>query len=155
MSPEMLSLEDESAIKKLVFRYALAVSRADGDSLETIWAEGCSLELVAVTGQELRIEGRDAVVEYQREHMGWYEALVQLVGEGYLWSGPDGVEGRWIVWEVGRRSGSASDRMGVVHYADRYVCETGEWLFSTRRLSVHYDMTELPAGKYAPLPGLP
>jgi hypothetical protein len=150
-----LSFEDERAIRSLVFRYAYAVSRADADALESAWAKDCRFELAGVSGEARVLQGRDTVVSYQREHMGWYDSLVQLVGEGLVWAGPDGVEGRWIVWEVGHWSGRSTDRMGIVVYADRYVQENGRWVFGARRLNVHYNNTELPAGTYVPLPELP
>ena len=155
MEMNSFSMEDERAIKALVFRYAYAVSRADGDALETTWAKNCRFELAAVTGESKVIEGREAVVGYQREHMGWYESLVQLVGQGLVWAGLAGIEGQWLVWEVGRRSGADNDRMGIVAYNDRYLHEDGRWVIADRRLKVHYNVSGLPPGAYAPLPPLP
>lgn len=145
---------DELAIRALVVRYAYAISRADGDALETMWSEECRFHLAGVSGVGRDLEGRDEVVSYQREHMGGYSALVQLVGEGLVWTSQQGVEGHWIIWEVGQRSSSDTDRMGVVAYADRYIQEGGRWVFLERRLSVHYNNEALPSGKYFPLPPL-
>jgi len=150
-----LSFEDDRAIRAMVFRYAYAVSRSDGDALDAIWAKDCRLELAGVTGVAKVVEGHDTVVAYQREHMGWYDSLVQIVGEGLVWATPDGGEGRWIVWEVGHRTGAANDRMGIVAYADQYVKEDGQWAIAARRLNVYYNTDDLPIGTYVPLPPLP
>ena len=155
MEPTLISADDERAIRALVVRYAHAVSRADADALESTWAANCHFELAGTTGDGKVMEGRDVVVGYQREHMGWYESLVQMVGEGLIWSTSEGVEGRWTVWEVGRWAGSATDRMGVVAYADRYVHEDGRWVIASRRLTVHYDNRGLPTGTFVALQPLP
>jgi len=155
MSTMQISPEDERSIRALVFRYAYAVSRADPESLAAAWSKDCRLELAGVTGDTAAFEGRETVVAYQAEHMGRYEALIQLVGEGLVWAGPDGPEGRWIVWEVGRWAGAANDRMGVVMYSDRYLKEDGRWVIGERHLKVHYNNPGLAVGTYAPLPSLP
>jgi hypothetical protein len=152
---DTFSADDQREIEQLVFRYAYAVSRSDPDGLSAAWSANCRLELAGVSGTVKTIEGRDTVVAYQREHMGWYESLIQVVGQGLVWAGPDHVEGRWLVWEVGRRSNASSDRMGVVAYADRYVHEEDRWTIASRRLTVHYETLDLPTGTYVPLPALP
>lgn len=150
-----LTPDDEREIRALVFRYAYAVSRSDPASLATAWSKNCRFELAGVSGQSLTLDGRERVVGYQSEHMGRYEALVQIVGEGIVWAGADGPEGRWLVWEVGRGGGAEHDRMGVVMYSDRYIKEGSRWSFAERKLKVHYNNTSVAPGMYAPLPPLP
>jgi SnoaL-like domain len=150
-----VTADDEREIRALVYRNAYAVSRADADTLANVWAKDCHFELAGVTGDTMVFDGRDTVVDYQRSHMGRYESLIQHPGQGLVWLGPNGPEGHWIVFEVGRWSGATADRIGLVVYSDRYAHEDGQWKFAARQLKVHYNNPNVPAGTYAPLPPLP
>jgi hypothetical protein len=152
---KLVPAADEREIRAMVVRYADAISRSDAAALEDTWAEDCRFVLVGVNGLSRELNGRDTVVEYQRAHMGGYGWLLQVVGQGLIWPSGSGAEGRWMVWEIGRRDGAEKDRMGVVCYSDRYAREGGRWTFAERHLAVHYNAEEATSGEYAPLPPLP
>lgn len=145
-----LSCDDEREIRDLIVWYSDGLCRKDTSVLRASWSSDCRLRLPS-----LEISGREAVLEYQMKHMGWYESLLQVIGEGILWATESGAEGRWIVWEIGRRSGAEDDRVGVVSYSDKYTRENGRWAIAERFVPVHYNNEHIPAGTFNPLSALP
>ncbi len=139
-----LTASDELAVRELVARYADAVNRVDADEWGSTWAAAGEWH---ISGQQL--VGRDAIVDFWRSAIASFEAVIQMVGHGRVRASGDAVEGRWTIWEVGRRAGRGSLVVGC--YEDRYGREDGEWRFAERRFTATY-RGEVPAGEFFPFP---
>jgi hypothetical protein len=135
---------DELAVRALVARYADAVNRADPDEWAATWSATGEWH---IGGQHL--VGRDAIVAFWRSAMAGFEAVTQLVAQGRVGASSAGADGRWTIWEIGRKAGRGSLVVGC--YQDRYVRHDGEWCFAERRFTATY-RGEVPAGEFFPFP---
>jgi hypothetical protein len=120
------------------------VNRVDADEWGSTWAAAGAWH---ISGQQL--VGRDAIVDFWRSAVASFDAVIQMVGHGRVRASGDAVEGRWTIWEVGRRAGRGSLVVGC--YEDRYEREDGEWRFAERRFTATY-RGEIPAGEFFPFP---
>ena len=84
------------------------------------------------------IAGRDAIVGPWRSAMGSFSFVVQLVYQGTLEIQGDKATGRWYLAEHLRPDGSDNGMFNIGTYADVYVREAGQWLFSRRDYHVLY-----------------
>lgn len=122
-------------IADLVHRYADAVVRRDPEQWSSTWASDAAWEL----GRGRRVEGRDAILGLWNSAMDGFKAVVQNVVNGAvdLDDAAGTGTGRWYIIEHWAR---ADDSRGILlaHYDDGYVRVDGEWLFSSRELTIHY-----------------
>ncbi|MFT5531000.1 MAG: hypothetical protein ACI91O_001016 [Candidatus Poriferisodalaceae bacterium] len=123
------------AIEDLVHRYADAVVHRDGVQWESTWAPDAVWEL----GQDRRMEGREAIVEFWHTAMGGFDAVIQTVlnGTAELDESAGTGTGRWYVSEQFQRTNGDAGILSA-HYDDEYKVVAGEWLFTNRGLVVHY-----------------
>jgi hypothetical protein len=120
-------------IAELVYRYADAVVRRDGDAWGSCWAEDAQWAL----GGGRDVSGRDAIVELWHQAMGGFDAVVQNVYGGEVHLDGDRGEGRWYIGEHFRRA-NGDPGILLANYDDTYVRVDGQWLFASRRLNVQY-----------------
>ena len=122
-------------IADLVHRYADAVVRRDPDQWSSTWANDAVWEL----GKGRRVEGRDAILALWNSAMDGFKAVVQNVVNGTADLDDDAGtgSGRWYIMEHWAR---ADDSRGILlaHYDDGYALVDGQWLFSSRELTIHY-----------------
>ena len=145
------TLEDDLAIRDLVYRYADAVCRRDQDAWGATWAEDGVWQLPGAP----RMEGREAIVGLWAGAMGSFTFVVQIVHYGVLDIDGDKATGRWYLSE--NLKGADDDgRYNIGCYQDRYVKRDGQWLFAERHYAILYndegkgDMT----GTVLPFPDL-
>jgi hypothetical protein len=123
------------AIADLVHRYADAVVRRHPDQWAATWADDAVWEL----GKGRRVEGRDPILALWNSAMDGFKAVVQNVVNGTveLDDAAGTGSGRWYIMEHWAR---ADDSRGILlaHYDDGYRRVDGQWLFSSRELTIHY-----------------
>ncbi|UCE87051.1 MAG: nuclear transport factor 2 family protein [Deltaproteobacteria bacterium] len=130
--PAWLRVVDELEIRKLVARYADAVTHIDGQAWIETWAEDGRWTIGGATS-----EGHAKLLETWQVLMSLFEKVVQLPQHGLLELRGDRATGRWGVIELGRtRGGSPSFTVGAYHDVYRRV-ET-RWCFSERRFEAIY-----------------
>ena len=126
------TVSDELAIRKLVARYADAVTHADGEAWIETWAEDGRWILGGNT-----TEGAAAMLEAWSGLMALFERVVQLPQDGLLELAGDRATGRWSVIELGRtKAASSSLTLGTYH--DVYRRGESGWKFDERRFEFIY-----------------
>lgn len=122
-------------IAELVHLYADAVVHFDGGQWGATWAPDGRWSL----GPGRVIEGRDAIVEFWRQAMSGFDAVIQTVLNGtYRLDEDAGTgSGRWYIQEAFSQSGGEPGKL-LAHYDDEYVFVDGRWRFARRELVVHY-----------------
>ena len=131
------------AIQRLAHRYADAVVQRDVLRWSSCWAQEAAWDL----GNGRAVVGKDAIVALWSGAMGTMTAVVQNVLNGDVWVGSrdesdpqdetGSLHGRWyIVEHYQPASGDRGLLLG--HYDDEYVRDGDDWLYSRRRLTVHY-----------------
>ena len=109
-------LEDESAIRDLVYRYADAVCRRDQEAWGATWAEDGVWQLPGAP----RTEGREAIVGLWANAMAGFPFVVQLISYGTLDVDGDRASGRWYLTEH-LQFADGGGMFNVGCYQDRYV----------------------------------
>lgn len=123
---------DELAIRELVDRYADAIVRRDEEAWRDTWTEDGEWHILG----EL-VRGRAAVVEKWKELMSGLPFVHQLASGGLIEFEGETAHGRFYVNEyISTGAGAGLLMLGV--YFDHYVCEAGDWLFSSRRIHPLY-----------------
>jgi len=127
-------LEDDAAIRDLVYRYADAVCRRDEAAWSATWAEDGIWQLPGAP----RMEGRDAIVGLWVNAMSGFPFVVQLMNNGTLEIEGEGATGRWYLTE-NLKFADGGGMYNVGCYQDRYVKRDGQWLFAERHYAVLYN----------------
>lgn len=124
-------LDDESAIRSLVHRYADAASRRDPAGVVgtfTFDSEWHSPELG-------RFTGREAMLSFFTSMLDGWNVFLQGLMSGVVViddSNSDRAHGRWFVQETGQRAeGTNLIISGVYH--DEYIRDGSAWLILHRR----------------------
>jgi hypothetical protein len=145
-----LSLEDERDIRNLVTRYHDALTVTDVEAWAATWSKDGHHVLPSST-----VVGRDAIVDrWANQIIAPYETRIfHLLGQGRLWLGPNGPEGRWMFMDIGRKTFEDDDHLEVNCFLDRYVKEDGQWLFAERRFKLGY-RRRIKAGEFLGFPPL-
>ena len=142
----VLSAHDEREIRALVARYLDAVSRFDATTLATTWAANGQWHVGPRT-----VVGRDAIVELWKQIIGRYESrIVQLMVDSHVHAAARGATGRCTLLEFARKAGESKDHVEVGRYADTFVREDGQWVFSERRFALVY-RGWIAAGEFFPI----
>lgn len=125
-------MADELAVRRLVDRYADAVTRANEADWIATWADdGCW----RIGGTESH--GHRDLLATWRKLMGLFEKVLQLPQTGLIDLTSDTGTGRWTVVEVGRTlDGNSAVTLGCYHDVYRRS-ETG-WKFAERRFEFDY-----------------
>jgi uncharacterized protein (TIGR02246 family) len=147
-SPTMvLSAHDEREIRALVARYLDAVSRFDATALAATWATDGQWHVGPRT-----VVGRDAIVELWKQMIGRYESrIIQLMVDSRVHAAAGGATGGFTFLEFARKAGESKDHVEVGRYADTFVREGGQWVFSERRFALIY-RGSIAAGEFFPIP---
>jgi hypothetical protein len=129
---EIRALADELEIRKLVARYADAVTRYDPDAwIETWAADGCWNLAGKIS------EGHEGLRTTFTDLVGLFERVIQLPQDGILGIEGDRGTGRWSMIELGRSlSGAPSLTVGT--YRDIYRREESGWRFGERHFDFIY-----------------
>ncbi len=127
-------IEDDLAIRDLVYRYADAVCRRDKEAWAATWAEDAVWQLPNAP----LMSGRDAIVELWVNAMAGFPFVVQLVNFGVLDISGDTASGRWYLTEnLQFPNGNGMYNVGV--YQDKYIRTPQGWQFSSRHYAVLYN----------------
>jgi ketosteroid isomerase-like protein len=130
----MSHVEDDLAIRDLVYRYADAVCRRDEDAWGATWAEDGVWQLSGAP----RTEGRAAIVQLWLGAMSQFPFVAQIVHSGMLDIDGEQATGRWYLSEsIQFADGNGMQNIGC--YQDRYVKRDGQWLFAERHYAVLYN----------------
>jgi hypothetical protein len=125
-------IADELAIRELVVRYADAVVRRDEEAWRATWALDGEWHILGDL-----VRGREAVVEKWKTLMSQLPFVHQLASGGLIEFEGETARGRFYVNEYAR-TGDGAGLLMLGVYLDEYVCEAGEWLFSSRRIHPLY-----------------
>ncbi len=126
------AVADELEIRKLVARYADAVTHAEADAWIDTWAPDGRWTLGGNTA-----EGHDTLLSTWRTLMAYFERVVQLPQDGLLELAGDRGTGRWSMIELGRNV-SGDPVFTVGRYDDVYCRTDAGWKFSERRFDFIY-----------------
>jgi uncharacterized protein (TIGR02246 family) len=141
--------DDRVAIGDLVARYVEAVAIADRNLFRSVWAA----DAVWVVDGRGSFHGPDAITALFWKLRERQEFAVQRVVSGRAVAGDeaDAAVGRWVIHSLTRAEGRGSELVGV--YDDRYVRESGTWLFRERAFTPLYrGPVELAGSVFAPPP---
>lgn len=128
------SVEDDRAIRDLVYRYADAVCRRDQDAWSATWTQDGIWQLPSAP----RMEGRDAIVDLWASAMAGLPFVAQTPHYGVLDIDGDKASGRWYLTEhIKFPDGNGVFNVGC--YQDKYVKRDGQWLFAERHYAVLYN----------------
>ncbi len=130
----MSNVEDDLAIRDLVYRYADAVCRRDEAAWGATWAEDGVWQLPSAP----RMEGRDAIVGLWVNAMGGFPFVAQIVHNGTLEIDGDRATGRWYLTEH-LKFADGNGMFNIGCYQDRYVKRNEQWLFAERHYAVLYN----------------
>ena len=146
MEPSDLAEIEE--IKQLKARYFRLMDTKQWSA----WAEqltpDCALEYV--DQGELRLEGRDAVVDFVRGALHEAVSVHQGLMPEIELTGPTTARGIWAMSDVVEWSGDrrANSLRGFGHYEDEYVKEDGTWRVRRMRITrLRVDPLGLPGGQ--------
>jgi len=126
------AVADELEIRKLVARYADAVSHPNVDAWVDTWAaDGRWL----IGGQTA--EGHDSLRTTWLTLMGFFERVVQLPQDGLLELAGDAGTGRWSMIEIGRNV-NGDPVFTIGQYDDVYRRTAEGWKFAERSFGFSY-----------------
>ena len=141
-------IEDESAIRDLISRFADGETRNDQDYVRKLWM---SDGLFTINEPHLqKFTGVEEIMKFLTQLRGSKEIFVQLIHSGVVEISGTEATARWLVREVARGGGKFYQTLGM--FDDVLVKHDGLWLFQER--SYHYvqlDLTPFP-GDVFPLP---
>jgi len=126
-------VSDELEIRRLVARYADAVTSVDGDAWVDTWTEDGAWTIGGRTAT-----GHGHLRAKWTKLMGFFDIVVQLPQHALIDLSGDHGTGRWGVIEMGRGKdgGPASITLGT--YSDVYRREAAGWKFAERRFDFTY-----------------
>ena len=130
----MGGVDDRVAIGDLVARYVEAVATADRELFRSVWAADAAW---VVDGRGT-FRGPDAIAALFWRLRERQELAVQRVVSGRTEVDEGGATafGRWIIHSLTRTDGAGAELIGI--YDDRYVRESGAWLFLERAFTPLY-----------------
>jgi hypothetical protein len=144
---EPADLVEIEQIRQLKARYFRLMDTKRWSEWAEQLAEDCVLEYVG--GPELRLEGRDAVVDFVR---GALDPAVS-VHQGHMpeieLTGPTTARGTWAMSDVVVWTGDMAPNSlrGFGHYEDEYVKEDGTWRVRRMRITrLRVDPFDPPRG---------
>ncbi|MFP6654293.1 MAG: nuclear transport factor 2 family protein [Myxococcota bacterium] len=130
MNPDRIA--DELAIRELVDRYADAIVRRDEEAWRATWAADGEWHILGEC-----VRGHAALVEKWNALMSGLPFVHQIASGGLVEFEGDHARGRFYVNEYATLlDGTGLLMLGV--YFDRYVFETADWVFSSRRIHPLY-----------------
>ncbi len=127
-------VEDRLAIRELIATYANAVTRNDGETWSSLWAEDGVWSIPVIPGME-RIEGRDAIYALWKEAMKGYPFQVMIAQPGETVIDGDTARGITYNQEINTDTSGVTQRWAG-EYVDEYVKRNGRWLFKSRTYRV-------------------
>lgn len=135
----LLKLEDESAIRELVARFADTCIRADHDGFKSLWAHDGVWEIGAPFN--VKCEGINAIVKLLHQLRDERNFFTQLVPTGVIEINGDRALARWPVRELAT---GPEDHYydNVAMYFDNFVKIDGVWKFASRSYKYMWLNTE-------------
>ena len=124
---------DELEIRKLVARYANAVTAVDGDAWVDTWAEDGSWTIGGGTST-----GHEALRATWTRLIGFFDIVVQLPQHALLDLAGDHGTGRWSMIEMGRGKDGGPPSITLGSYTDVYRREAVGWKFAERQFDFTY-----------------
>ena len=124
---------DELEIRKLVARYADAVTAVDGDAWVDTWAVDGSWTIGGGTST-----GHEALLATWKHLIGFFEIVIQLPQHALLDIEGDRGTGHWRVIEMGRAKDDGPPSITLGSYTDVYRREAAGWKFAERRFDFSY-----------------
>lgn len=127
-------IEDDMAIRDLVYRYADAVCRRDEAAWADTWADD---GLWCLPGAPAA-RGKEAIVALWVGAMAGFPFVAQIVNYGTLQIDGDRASGRWYLTEnIKFVDGGGMHNIGT--YQDKYVKTADGWKFSERHYAILYN----------------
>lgn len=120
-------LADIEAIKQLKARYFRLMDTKRWSEWREVLSEDCVLEYSG--GPDIRMEGRDAVVDFVSGALGESVSVHQGHMPEIEITGPTTARGTWAMSDVVEWAGDMrpNSLRGFGHYDDEYVKENGAW----------------------------
>ncbi|MCC4600421.1 nuclear transport factor 2 family protein [Xanthomonas melonis] len=145
-------LEDESAIRALVARFADTCIRADHDGFKALWTDDGIWEIGAPFN--LRRDGIEAIAALLHQLRDERNFFTQLVPTGVIVIEGDRAAARWPVRELAT---GPEDHYydNVAMYSDTFVRTASGWRFSSRSYTYLWLNTEPFGGQSFGTPQLP
>jgi len=140
-----VTVDDRAQIEQLVHRYSDAVTRKDRKQWTATWAADATWDL----GKGRTTAGRDEIVDFWQSAVDQLDVVVQLVHNGTVEVDGDSAHGRWYISEHLRRSNGAPGML-LGWYDDTYARVDGEWLFTSRNLTLLYHGAPDLSGDFTP-----
>ncbi|MCU0975513.1 MAG: nuclear transport factor 2 family protein [Steroidobacteraceae bacterium] len=138
------------SIRELVASYGMAVDDRDMEALSGCFARAGVFQYA---DGSLRLEGRDAVLDYYRQRLGLLGASYHYPHSHLItFDGDDRAHGVVNAHaELGLPTGDTG--WVALRYYDRYVLEDGDWRFEERTIHFLYylKLEELPKALASPL----
>jgi hypothetical protein len=146
-------LEDEASIRDLAARFADTATRADHETLKTLFKP----DAVFTIGEpaNVTLNGVDAIDAHIQKLRDGKDFFVQFVHSGLIQINGDTASARWLMHEVGL--GPAKSGTGKSYYnnfglfIDELEKVEGKWLFKSRNYPYLYLDTDPFTGKGIPL----
>jgi ketosteroid isomerase-like protein len=123
----------ELEIRKLVARYANAVTAVDGDAWVDTWTEDGSWTIGGATST-----GHEALRATWTQLIGFFDIVVQLPQHALIDISGDRGTGRWSVIEMGRTKDGGPPNITLGNYTDAYRREKVGWKFAERQFDFTY-----------------
>ena len=137
-------LEDESAIRELAARFADATTRADYDTLRSIFKPDAVFRIGEPNA--VTCNGVDAIVEFVGKLRNGKDFFVQFVHSGLIQIHGNTASARWQIREVALVSGKTYyNNFGF--FNDEMEKVEGTWFFTSRTYQYLYLDTDPFTGK--------
>ncbi len=127
-------IEDDMAIRDLVYRYADAVCRRDEAAWADTWADD---GLWCLPGAPAA-RGKEAIVALWVGAMAGFPFVAQIVNYGTLQIDGDRASGRWYLTED-IKFADGGGMHNISTYQDKYVKTADGWKFSERHYAILYN----------------
>jgi ketosteroid isomerase-like protein len=124
---------DELEIRKLVARYANAVTAIDANAWVDTWAEDGSWTIGGGTST-----GHEALRATWTHLISFFDIVVQLPQHALLDISGDQGTGRWSMVEMGRAKDDGPPSITLGTYTDVYRREAAGWKFAERQFDFTY-----------------
>jgi hypothetical protein len=141
-------IEDESAIRQLVARFADICTYGDLQAFPKLWvSHGDNKPMWTLTEPfAMSATGIDEIMDMARKLRDPRDFFVQLVHTGLLDINGDHATGRWIMHEVGKGPGEVYYN-NFAFYEDFMEKQDGKWYFARRNYKYMFLDSDSFAGK--------